>query len=251
MLIFRRNLIPVRDDDGGYTVTIDADEGLYDLMIWCDYTSPENPNGDFSYVTDNLHRVTVVPDTYTGDMSSKDAACAFVSQVSQRCDINTDVDVALQRPLAGYRVISDDVAAYRRMSLAQPDRYPPLEELTVDVAYEFFVPSSFNIRANRPNDSATGISYRFTPRPASGFPSEEAVMIAGDMVFAFDTDSSVSLTIEVRDRKGNIISRASGVRITDRRGYETTVTGSFLTLGVAAGGIAIDPAWREDIVIRF
>lgn len=232
-------------------IELNAAEGVYDLLIWCDHTDINQPYRDLHYNTDNLHTVTVMPDDYTGNITSKFASCTSVNNVMLNCARTTTEEAYLNSPLARYRIISTDVEAYARMTELHPDKYPSIEELTVEVHYEFFIISSFNVATYRPNDSATGISYTFHPCPAEGSVITSTVMLGGDMIFASDSDSSVTLTIEIKDKSGQIISRASGLKIAYRQGYETTVTGNFLTLGVAAGGINIDTSWREDIIIHF
>lgn len=248
-----RHVERIEADDEGHCrqIEIKADEGVYDLLIWCDHTNVNEPDRDLHYNTDNLHTVTVMSDDYIGAIPSKEASCTAVSSLSLDCGMTSTVEAFLNSPLASYRIISTDVEKYVRMTELHPDKYPPIEDLTIDVRYEFFIISSFNVDTGRPNDSANGIGYSFKPCPAEGALISNTVMLGGDMIFASDSDSSVTLTIEIKSTTGQTISRATGLKIDYRRGYETTVTGNFLTLGVASGGIQIDTSWREDIIIRF
>lgn len=230
---------------------IELDAGCYDIMVWCDCLLDGHAARNPCYDPYNLHTITLLTENYIANTDGKDASCVRANSVEIGCG-HTVLELPLERPLAKYRMIADDVAAYSRLRSSHPDDYPPIDELIFNVFYEFFLPVSFNVATGRPNDSATGISYSGKIRRPDGFPVDDDAMIIGeDMIFATDERSVVTLTLEVTDTTGRLYGRATGISIEYRRGYVTTVRGNFLTLGASAGGITIDTDWRDDILIYF
>ncbi|MCM1076425.1 MAG: hypothetical protein NC411_03595 [Bacteroides sp.] len=237
----------------GETIETDIglDAGRYDIMVWCD-CSPDGVTARSPYFDlDDLHTVSLLTENYIANTDEKDASCVSLDGVEIDCG-HTRLELALERPFAKYRLIADDVAAYKRLREANPGDYPPLDELVFNVYYEFFLPVSYNVVTRRPNDSSTGISYRCKASTAAdGLVAGESVLVGGDFIFATDEHSVITLTLEVRDTAGKLYSRATGISVEYCRGYETTIRGNFLTLGASAGGISIDTYWRDDIFIYF
>lgn len=75
----------------------------------------------------------------------------------------------MQRSLAKYRLIAEDVEDYRTLTEIEPDKYPPLEELIATVHYEGYFPNEFNVTTGKPVNSITGFADR-EPRKVSGLP---------------------------------------------------------------------------------
>lgn len=157
----------------------------------------------------------------------------------------TTITIPLQRPLAKYRIIADDVETYRKLAEAEPEKYPPLEELTVTVEYEDYFPAKFNVA----DEMVTGVTTYVAYSIGVTYAEMEEQTLCSDWITAIG-ESSVTATLTVTDGKGNEICRVSGVRIAYKPGCMTTIRGKFLTAGINAGGITMDTDW-EDIIIRF
>lgn len=245
----RRELNPMPMSDGRYLVEIDAPCGSFGLRLWADHTHPDQPLGDHLYDTGNLAMVSLLTEPYQAGASLRDAAYYF-SHITHGAD-GTQLEMALTRPVAKYRIIAVDVKRYEEMRSKSPERYPPVDELLIEVRYEYFFPSAFNVSTGKPSDSVTGVFYCSTACDAVGFAPEDAVMIAHDCVLTNGSDSFVSLTLIVKDKLGAVVSSSSGVKVEYRRGHLTTIKGGFLTAGHSSGGVIVDTEWEDDIIIEF
>ncbi|MCM1356001.1 MAG: hypothetical protein NC212_06315 [Staphylococcus sp.] len=235
--------------DGSCKATLKLPEGKYDLRIWVDHS--RGPAADNHYDTSDLQSVSVIAGSYRGSDDSKEAAYGLVSAISLDGGEARECNVYLQRPHAKYRLIANDVAAYNRLHLDDPAKYPDVAALEFELRYEYYLPSAFDVTSGRPNDALAGIAYTSTATVADDFPPAEAVVVAHDMVFSPVTDSFLSLTLIVSDDGGRQLASFPGLRVDYRRGCLTTVTGNFLTAALSGSGVTVNTEWNDDIVIRF
>ncbi len=248
--VARKVFNPVEAADGGYVISFDLPEGIYDIYLWTDFAEQSDPTADYLYDTSDLRSVSVGVNPYRNVASGKEAAFAVVSGLRHSLK-GTLQAVCLQWPLARYRLITTDVQRYNDRRKTDSRNLPAVEDLRFEVCYEYFFPVSFNLAAASTNDSASGIRFTSSARDVEDSPPDVAQVLAGDAVFASDADNFLSLTLIVRGPDGNEISRQSGIRVDYRSGFLTTVSGNFLTAGDNGGGIEINTDWEEDIVIRF
>lgn len=243
-VVLHKSVTPEPQTDGTYLVEFAVPEGDYDLRLWTDYARTDAPLADTYYNTESLKAVSIVTDPYVANADTKDAAYHNESNFTLP-EEGTMMNVQLQRPLAKYRIIADDVEAYRKLTEADPQKYPPLEELTVTVQYEGYFPSEFNTTGGKVTDStpAIGFSARLTNTEANELP------LCVDRIMA-SSESSVPATLTISDSSGRQVCRVSKVQIAYKQGCLTTLRGKFLTAGVSSGGIHIDTDW-EEIIIPF
>lgn len=246
-VVLHKPVTPEPQGDGTYLVELSVPEGTYDLRLWTDYARTDAPLADTYYQTESLKAVSIVTEPYTANTDAKDAAYHNENNVVLPEEGATRT-IPLQRPLAKYRIIADDVKTYRKLSEAEPEKYPPIEELTVTVQYEGYFPSTFNVTNGKPVDSVTGGS--FTTRFLFGTNNSEEVQLASDWILADTEGSFVKLVLVITDSQENEVNRVAGIRIDYRQGCLTTLRGKFLTEGKNGGGITIDTDWK-DIVIEF
>lgn len=243
-VVLHKPVTPEPQTDGTSIVELAVPEGSYDLRLWTDYARMDAPLADTYYQTESLKTITIFTDPYVANTDTKDAAYHSESDITLPED-GTTINVQLQRPLAKYRIIADDVEAYRKLTEADPQKYPPLEELTVTVQYENYFPSEFNTYNGKVTDSTTGIGFsaRLTNMEANELPlCVDWIMSSGE--------SSVSATLIVSDSSGRQVCRVSQVQIAYMQGCLTILRGKFLTAGVSSGGIHIDTDW-DEIIIEF
>lgn len=245
-VVLRKVVIPEPQNDGTYLVELSVTEGTYDLRLWTDYAHADAPLADTYYHTESLKAVSIVTEPYTANTDAKDAAYHNENDLTLP-EEGTTITIHLQRPLAKYRIIADDVKTYRKLAEAEPEKYPPLEELTVTVQYENFFPTEFNVGNNKVTDAITGIG--FSAKLADADTDASELPIVTDWIMA-SGESAVTVTLTVSDSNGNRICSVNGVRIAYKQGCMTTVRGKFLTAGISGGGITIDIDW-EDIIIYF
>lgn len=101
--------------------------------------------------------------------------------------------------------------------------------------YSGFVPCSFNMFTNRPADAWTGLMFegRMTQL------DKDNAELGFDYVFVNGHESTVSVSVEIYDRDGTLLSRSEPVVVPLVRNKVTIVRGKFLTVK-AEGGVAID-----------
>ena len=239
-VVLHKAVTPEPQADGTYLVELELAEGTYDLRLWTDYARTDNPLADTYYHTESLKAVSIVTEPNTANTDAKDAAYHNESNITLP-EEGTTITIPLQRPLAKYRIIADDVETYRKLTEAEPEKYPPLEELIVTVLYDGYFPSGFNVSTGKPNDAIGGISYSQALDHNNNVDDE--VLFGSDWVLVNGTESLVNVTITVTDDEGNTLCSVSGIPINYRRSHLTTVHGNFLTAGISNGGININTEW--------
>lgn len=101
--------------------------------------------------------------------------------------------------------------------------------------YSGFVPCSFNMFTNRPADAWTGLTFegRMTQL------DKDNAELGFDYVFVNGHESSVTVSVEIYDRDGTLLSRSQPISVPLVRNKVTIVRGKFLTVK-AEGGVSID-----------
>lgn len=245
-VVLHKAVTPQLQEDGTYTIELQLSEGDYDLRLWADHANADAPLADTYYLTGSLKAVSIATEPYMANTDAKDAAYGNESNITVAGDTTT-VTMTLQRPLAKYKIIANDVETYRILMELEPENYPPLEELTVTVQYEGYLPSEFNALKGVVTDATTGMAFSAMPTDP-GLAATELPLVS-DWIMA-GGESSVTVTLTVCDSNGNKVSSVSGVTIAYKQGCQTTVTGKFLTAGVNVGGVTIEPDW-DEVIIEF
>lgn len=245
-IVLHKAVTPELQEDGTYKVDLQLSEGSYDLCLWADYAHTEAPLADAFYHTESLKAVNIFTEPYTGDTDDKDAAYGNENGITLP-KAGATITLPLQRPLAKSQIIANDVETYKILMELEPDKYPPLEELTVTVKYEGYFPSEFNALKNIVTDATMGIA--FSTMLSHIDLGETELPLVSDWIMA-SKESSVTVTLTVSDRNGNKVSSVNGITIAYKQGCLTTITGKFLTAGVNVGGINIDSDW-DEIIIEF
>lgn len=215
----------------------------YTLAVWTDYVAAGTTD-DLYYDTDNLQQVAC-RDPYTGSTPYRDCLYGTTAldlrQYRDEWNTKVQVKVELVRPLAKYELIATDVKDFLRKTKKQRTDG---EAFTITFSYGFYLPTVFNVLSGKPADSRTGIAYT-TPLtvPTDG---QEECTIGTDFVFVNGEESFVSLSMEIRDGGGNVISRTTGLEVPYRRGHLTTVRARFLT-NEMQGGVDINDEFDGNI----
>ena len=215
----------------------------YTLAVCTDYVKAGTTD-DLYYDTDNLQQVACTA-PYTGSTPYRDClygtAPLDLRQYRDEWNAKVQIKVDMVRPLAKYELIATDVKDFLRKTKKQR---ADDETFTITFSYGFYLPTVFNVLTGKPADSRTGIAYT-TPLtvPTDG---QKECTIGTDFVFVNGTESFVSLSMEIRDGGGNVISRTTGLEVPYRRGHLTTVRARFLT-NEMQGGVDIDDDFDGNI----
>lgn len=245
-IALRRTFPLQQQDNGAYEITLPLSAGTYSLRLWADYVQSGSMSDCFYLTTDGLEQIAIRTSPYTACTDEKDAAAAFLPLVVLP-EEGTTCTASLARPLARYRLVATDVEGY--LALVANGSCPPLEELTLHVEYDGFFPAAFCVERNEPCDALRGIAYTL-PLPLPAEYSTE-LQLCNDWIISSTERASVTLTVTLTDRQGTVVSRTNDVRVDYRRGQLTTLRGKFLTAGKSPGGVSINEAWEDDVVIDF
>lgn len=249
-VVLHKTFTPELQSDGTYKVNLQVSEGLYDIILWTDYVLLDNPHSDVFYNTANLKAVTIITEPYKANSDAKDATYGNENGISVVENEKTIV-MQMQRPLAKYRLIvdSEEVDKYLYMMQLKPSDFPVLDELTVNIQYQGFFPSSFNASLGKPNDAIGGIHFS---APLSHYAAANSELeLASDWIFVNGSSSFVKATVIVADSNGTEISRVPGVQIDYRRNELTTIKGEFLTSGAQYGGFSFETEWNGTYDLWF
>lgn len=234
-----------------HTVTLQLAPGAYKFLVWTDYVE-HGKLTNLYYDPSNFMEVTYCDrEGYTGNNDLRQAfrgECDAVVHNSITEGVNT-ATAFMQRPLAKYKFVSTDLEKFLAMVVvSRAGKNAPMSKTDLEVAmskiniadfkirfiYTGFLPFSFNVWTNRPNDSWTGISFDSGMKVLS----ESDTELGHDMVLVNGHGSSVSVRLEVFDRDGTLLSSTNPIDVPIVRNKLTVVRGHFLTTS-ASGGIGV------------
>lgn len=217
----------------------------YTLVAWCDRV-PAGTTDDALYNTTDA-RAVACAEPYPGGSPERECArgTTRLDLTAYRDEWNARVplDLAMASPLARWRLVATDVRRFMEKTAA--DRAAG-RTYSARFTYAFYLPAGVDAMTGMPGHSLTGVTFTLPlDLPADGSREME---IGSDHVFAGEDASFVSLTIEVVDDTGKVVSRLRGLEIPYRLGFLTTARGAFLTPEME-GGVNIDTDYKGDIEI--
>lgn len=247
-VVLRKTVTPELQADGTYLMELEASDDTYDLRLWTDYVHADTQLTDTYYHTESLKAVEIVTEPYIANTDAKNAGYHNEIDIALP-EEGATINVQLQRPLAKYRIIANDVEAYRELAETEPEKFPPIEELTLTVQYEGYFPSAFNVANGKPSNAITNLSFtNALPEVPDG--SKEA-QIASDWILTGGEDTFVNVNICIRDKNGAVRTNTTGVKIAHKRNHQTIIRGNFLTAGIGSGGVNINTEWEDTYIIEF
>lgn len=227
------------------TFEIDAllKEGSYNVLLWSDFT--EFANKDYHYNTSDLRQIRVLePNVYWANTDTRDC---FIQNVN--IDVinkqSSSQNITMTRPVAKYRLIADDVTQFKNLS--QKYGFPPIDQISIEIVYSSFLPTSYNLSLLRPNDSQTNYKYISAIQDLT----TNTAQVAKDFVFVNGDESSIDVAVVIKDKTGKVVNLSRGIKVNYKAGYLTTITGNFLTGGATGGNININTTWDEDFNVNF
>lgn len=207
----------------------------YTLAVWTDYVKPDS-EADLYYHTGDMGNIFYT-DPYAGNTDRRE--CLYGTMVMDlrphrnQWNARVKVELDMVRPLARYEIVATDVEHFlKKMKITDA------KEFFVQVFYDFYFPTAFDVWTGMPNDSRLGVAFT-VPFDLPADDRQECVIVS-DYIFAGNVGSFMPLTIELHDHDGNLISRVTGLKIPYERGHHTTVCIPFLTSQMG-GGVDISP----------
>ena len=262
--------------DLNYTAQLDLPHGTYDLLVWADYVDAGSTDDKY-YDTSNFPNIVLADrENHSGSNDYREAfrghATVTVTDPAYYAGsivdtIDNQATVEMQRPMGKFKFISTDVVAFLSRVAQMMKEYGLLNGLLMNIdidsdtkaayemllqnidlgefyvvmRYNIFMPSEYNMITDKPGDSWTGMS--FTSRM---FVENDNEMNLGyDYVFVNGTETTLSVSLEVYNREGKLMSSSNPVNVPIVRSKLTVVKGEFLT-SQANGGVTIDTNYEGD-----
>ena len=268
--------------DLNYSTETRLPEGEWQVRCWADYVGKGSTDDLFYRTSDFSSITLPEPHAANTDRKDAFLGCADVKLVrvgSRQTPVTARLE--MERPLAKFRFIATDFEALvtkvmrekmtneeyaewlhamrlekeareaaKKASDPEPDNsWSPSKapgfnpsDYYIRFYYTSFMPYVFDIFANKPIDSRSGVQFdsEFTPLSA------DEVLMGFDYVLVNGHESSVVVQVALYDRAtNNLLSLSPTISVPLTRSKVTTVRGDFLTLSTG-GGIGINPEFDGE-----
>lgn len=248
--------------------TFSLHEGDYKFFVWTDFVD-EGGKADKFYTPSDFSEIILRDKKgYTGSCDFRDAfrgsaQGSVTIKRNEMMDVDNNVSVTMNRPLAKFEFISTDYDEFVANVLTMEARKKGEnaanaagddatrsvnpDDYRVVFQYEGFVPCSYNMFTDKPADSWTGVKFESSLKPAGNNEME----LGFDYVFVNGAEAGVSVAVSVYNKDGELVSSTPAINVPLKRSQLTTVKGKFLT-STSSGGLDIDPTFdgEYNIVIR-
>lgn len=245
-----------------YSVKIPLERGAYNFVVWSDYVKAND--NDLYYNTSAFDEITLRGNSHSGSNDLRDTFLGSVTSEVSESTASATID--MQRPMAKFNFISNDVKEF--VSNVQSIRAEKnnsrsseksnngtnsgtigfedidFSDFNIVFRYNGFMPDSFNAYTNKPSDASTGVSFDSKIRILKNGDAE----LGFDYIFVNETESSISVSVEVYDYDGELLSRFRPIEVPLVRSHLTTIKANFLTSGT--GGVTIIPDFDGDFNIQ-
>ncbi len=247
-----------RIDEETVSIPLNLPQGFYKFLVWCDHVD-KGTVADKYYNTTNFAEITYADRaSYEGSNDYKDAfrgseqTIIHYDQYDDGNIISQVVTMELDRPLAKFKFIATDLEEFvqrERTRLAAKGEKDTMsinpDDYRVVAYYNGFMPCSFNMFTNKPNDSWNGMAFDGKMRSLANGEME----LCFDYVMVNGTESKVNVVVEVYYKDGELLSRTRAVDVPLVRSKLTIVRGLFLT-SMATGNVGIVTDYDGDINIE-
>lgn len=236
------------------TCDIELPEGTYQFYVFTDYVASNHT--DLFYNTSNFNGISLT----TPHVGSNDYRDCFRGMVEADVVQDGEATVEDTRPVGKYLLISEDAKEFitrmiERYSLrgeqVDPDAVNDitkfdLNDFTVNVIYQMYMPSEFNMFSNRAVDSSVGVRYTSKMQVINA----DEVSLAFDYVFCNTSETRVNIVIQVTENAtGEVVSTTPSIEVPMMRSQLTVIRGDFLT-SESSAGIGIDPSFDGEFNIE-
>lgn len=224
-----------------YTTGLDAK--CYDVVIWSDVVESDADGENLFFTASNLKQITY-REPYLGNSELKNAfstnASIDLSHYQDKWNVFYGLQLKLERPQARFEIIASDLEQF----LAQfgDDADSTIDDFSVKVLYDGYLPYGFNALIDKPNDARQMISY-MTKMEDLG---DGNVRLAFDHVLVNHVESKVNVSLTIYDKSGEVVGQIGSISIPVRRNVRSLISGKYLTNDYLPG-IGIDPSFDGDI----
>lgn len=256
-----------------YTASLELQEGDYNFSVWADYVD-SGTREDKYYDTHDFSEIILADrDNHSGSNDFRDAFRGYASATvidpalytgEMLESIDNQATAEMMRPMGKFKFVSTDLAVFLRRAAQmmqergllsmnadiQPDtkaeydkllQSVDLEQFTVRFRYNAFMPCSFNMFTDKPSDSWTGMTFTSNMYTENN----EDMTLGYDYVFVNGSETTLSVSVEVYDSRGELMSSSRPIDVPVVRSKLTVVKGEFLS-SKATGGVTINPGYDGE-----
>lgn len=237
-----------------YEVSIFIAEGNYKFMVWTDFV-PAGTSDNYFFQPDTFGEIRENT-KYCGNNDMRDCyrgwteidVVRFGSEVPPVSGV-----VQMSRSIAKFTFESIDLNDFltkeartksektgTKVDMSDID----LSEYRIRFYYTGFKPNAFNMHSDRPNDSATGITFYSNIKQID----ENTAYLGFDYCFSNKDQTIVNMAIGVYDKEGTEVSLINGIDVPLQMGKHTIIRGRFMTQE-SYGGVAINPEFDGEFNI--
>lgn len=248
---YTQEFVFTKSISAGYNheVTIDLLRGDYDIMVWSDLIQTDADKNYYNAI--NFDEIKLHGE-HKGNLDYRDAFRG-VNSITATVDIMTTsidtIDIAMQRPLAKFEFITNDVTEFINKEIARvnakshetPTRTVNVDDYKIVFYYVGFMPNAYCMHTDKPIDSYTGALFESTLKKLN----DTEASLGFDYVFVNGKESGATIQIGLYDKEGNQLSLTKPMGVPLKRNHHTIITGKFLT-AETAGGISINPDFSGD-----
>lgn len=232
--------------------SLDADK--YFLLVWVDYISRSQKTDQF-YGTQSLTSITFIEPFISGtdnrDCFIGGTDIDLLSYMDQP-KAEVDLTLPLYRPVAKYALIANDLDKYLAKLQAQspsPNQLQTKAETDIStytavIKYPGYMPNSFNVRTNQPNDSRSSLLYTSRCRQLS----DSEALICFDYPLVNGTRTQAKINLQIYDNKGKLINEIEDITFPIKRDSLTVIRSDYFTHQYLPG-ININPGYDGSIDI--
>lgn len=242
-----------------YSAELELYEGTYTFHVWADYVDHENAADKYYDTRDFSEIILADRENHSGSNDFREAFRGIATaEVTHKGD--NQLTVGMNRPMGKFKFISTDkefLLDHVTQKLKEQGKlmsmdYSPdsksdllqsieLAGFSITFRYNVFMPCSFNMFTDRPADSWTGMTFQSSMQVEN----DNELCLGYDYIFVNGSETTLSITVEVHDRSGELISSSNPIDVPIVRNKLTLVKGNFLT-SKASGGVTINPGYEGD-----
>ncbi len=237
-------------------------EGDYNFFVWTDFVDQGTLTDKFYTAADFSEIILCDKNNYTGSCDYRDAfrgssKATVTVKKNEAMQVDNQVTVNMQRPLAKYQFISTDydefvanvisMASQKNNASSNNPQNASInpDDYRVRFYYGEFVPCSYNMFTDKPADSWTGLQFESTLKPIGNGEIE----MGFDYVFVNGAEAGVSVIAAVYNKDGQLVSASPTINVPLKRSQLTTVRGRFLT-STSTGGVDVNPNFDGEYNIE-
>lgn len=217
----------------------------YQLVVWADYVTTDSEKDLYYDTRDLVSAVSTEP--YRANTDQKDVFCTSqaldLSEYRNQWSIKVPLQIELERPVARYELITNDIERFRNKIVSQYGEAATKKKFTLTVRYTDYQPIGYNVLDKVTKHAMMYMNYS----KSISFPEEgvEKMQIAFDYPFVTGGEAEIPVAVELTNDANEVIARTY-LRIPCKKGKLTTVQGNFLT-NLSNGGIQVDSEFEGEI----